>query len=70
MQALKAHVLNGHIVVDEPTNLPEGTELYLMPLDEEDDPALLQELAASVADAKAGQLIDAQSVIAELRSRT
>jgi hypothetical protein len=27
MNALKAHVRNGHLVVDEPTDLPEGTEV-------------------------------------------
>jgi hypothetical protein len=27
MQALKAHVRNGHLVVDDPTDLPEGTEV-------------------------------------------
>ena len=27
MQALKAHVRNGHVVVDEPAELPEGTEV-------------------------------------------
>jgi hypothetical protein len=29
MQALKAHVRNGHFVIDEPTDLPEGTEVEL-----------------------------------------
>lgn len=29
MQALKAHVKNGHFVIDEPTDLPEGTEVEL-----------------------------------------
>ena len=29
MQALKAHVRNGHYVVDEPTALPEGTEVEM-----------------------------------------
>ena len=27
MPAQKAHVKNGHVVVDEPTELPEGAEL-------------------------------------------
>jgi predicted DNA-binding antitoxin AbrB/MazE fold protein len=27
MHALKAHVRNGHVVVDEPAELPEGTEV-------------------------------------------
>ena len=29
MQALKAHVRNGHFVIDERTDLPEGTEVEL-----------------------------------------
>jgi hypothetical protein len=35
MNALRAHVENGRIVLDEPTNLPDGTELYVVPVDEE-----------------------------------
>jgi hypothetical protein len=30
MLALKAHVENGRIVVDEPVNLPDGTELRVL----------------------------------------
>jgi hypothetical protein len=30
---LKARVRGGRLVVDEPTDLPEGTELELLPLD-------------------------------------
>lgn len=29
MQALKAHLRNGHFVIDESTDLPEGTEVEL-----------------------------------------
>lgn len=31
MNALKAKVVGGRLVVDEPTELPEGTEVYLVP---------------------------------------
>jgi len=34
---LRARVKNGHLVLDEPTNLPEGTEVELVPVDEIDD---------------------------------
>ena len=34
MQALKAHVHNGRLVLDEPTDLPEGT---VVPLTIDDD---------------------------------
>jgi hypothetical protein len=54
MQVLKAHVRGGHIVVDEPIDLPEGTEVlvYLADdwntLDDEERAALHQEIAASI----------------------
>jgi hypothetical protein len=34
MLPLKAHVKNGRLVLDEPTDLPEGDEIDLVPLDE------------------------------------
>ncbi len=34
MQPLKAQVHNGRLVLDEPTNLPEGEEVELVPVDE------------------------------------
>lgn len=37
MEALKARIENGRYVIDEPANLPEGTELYLLPISEEDE---------------------------------
>lgn len=72
---IKARVTAGRLVVDEPTNLPEGTELELLPLDPGDwlddaDRALLHEaLRQSEADVVAGRLIDAQDVLKALRSR-
>jgi len=33
MQPLKAHVHNGRLVLDEPTDLPEGEVIYLSPVD-------------------------------------
>ena len=38
MQALKAVVKNGRLVLDEPTNLPEGTEVELLSIDDAVDP--------------------------------
>ncbi len=70
---LKAHVRNGRILVDEPTELPEGTEVDLLPLDPGDwlDPAdraaLHRALVASEDDIEAGRLIDAEEVLRELR---
>ncbi len=37
MTALKAIVKNGRLLVDEPSTLPEGTELYLVAVNEEDE---------------------------------
>lgn len=37
MNALKAHVENGRIVVDDPTDLPDGTQLTLVPVNDGDD---------------------------------
>lgn len=79
MHPLRAHVQNGRLVLDEPTELPDGDIVELVPLDEvlasggdyldEDDRAALhRELEASVAEMKAGKLIDADDVLAELRA--
>jgi hypothetical protein len=34
MQLLKAHVHNGRLVLDEPTDLPDGEVVELVPLDD------------------------------------
>lgn len=71
---LKARVHEGRLLVDEPTQLPEGTELVLLPLDPGDwlDPmdraALHQALVASQKDLEADRLIDAEEVLKELRA--
>lgn len=70
---IKARVHAGRLVVDEPTNLPEGTELELLPLDpgdwldDEDRAALHAALAQSRADVEAGRLLDAAEVLEGLR---
>jgi hypothetical protein len=72
--ALKAHVTNGRIVVDEPVDLPEGSEVrvYLYDAAAEDmsaeqRTALERRLERSLAQADAGELIDAEEVLSELR---
>jgi hypothetical protein len=71
---LKARVHNGRFVLDEPTDLPEGTEVDFLPLDPGDwlDPAdraaLHHALAASQEDLEAGRLIDAEKVVRGLRT--
>ena len=85
MQPLKADPLqavakNGRLVLDEPTDLPDGEVVELVPLDEvlaqggdyldeEERAALRKELEASLAEIEAGQLIDAEEVLAELRAQ-
>jgi len=70
---LKAHVNNGRFMVDEPTELPEGTEVELLLLDPgdwldpEDRAALHRALAASQAEVEGGRLVDAEEVLSELR---
>ena len=72
---LKARVKAGRLVVDEPTDLPEGTEVELLPLDpgdwldDEDRAALHKALMDSEEDVKAGRVADAETVLRELRSR-
>jgi len=72
---LKARVRAGRLIVDEPTDLPEGTEVELIPLDPGDwldadsRSALHQALLDSEGDVKTDRLIDADIVLRELRSR-
>jgi hypothetical protein len=72
---IKARVRGGRLVVDEPTNLPEGTEVRLLPLDpgdwldDADRAALHEALAQSESDVKAGRLVDAADVMKGLRPR-
>lgn len=59
---LKARVHQGRFVVEAPTDLPEGTEVDLLPLDPgdwldlEDRAALHRALLASQEDLEAGRL--------------
>jgi hypothetical protein len=72
---IKARVRAGRLVVDEPTELPEGTEVELLPLDpgdwldDADRAALHQALRESDADVAADRLVDAEEILRELRSR-
>jgi hypothetical protein len=70
MRALKAQVRGGRLVLDEPTELPEGMELELVPLDEvlanggdyldeEDRERLHKSLEESIRQMKAGRTVDA-----------
>lgn len=68
----KARVRGGRILLDEPTDLPEGTELSLaevVELDDEERRHLDEAIAESDADIQAGRLYSAQEVLSALRSR-
>ena len=72
---IKARVTAGRLVVDEPTDLPEGAEVDLLPLDpgdwlDDSDRAMLHEaLHQSDADVSAGRLVEASEILNTLRSR-
>ncbi len=79
MQPLKARVHNGRLVLDEPTDLPEGEVVYLQPVsaavrledgfDEEEREALYQALDEGIAAARAGDHVDGESFVQELLAR-
>src|SRR5689334_4725811 len=79
MQPLKAHVRNGRLLLDEPTDLPEGDVVELVQLDDvlahggddlDDDErvALQHDIEASFDEEEAGQLIDLADAMADLRT--
>ncbi len=79
MHALKAQVKNGRLVLDEPTDLPEGEVVELVPVDEvlanggdyldaEERERLHDSLRESIEQMKGGQLTEAAEALAELRA--
>ena len=72
---ITALVRDGRIVVNAPTDLPEGTTVTLLPLDpgdwldEADRAALHEALGRSESDVAAGRVVDAAEVLRELKSR-
>ena len=80
MSALKARVENGRIKLDEPTDLPDGQIIELIPLDEviatdgddlddEERAALHRSIDESIEDEEAGNVEDLSKIIAELRAQ-
>lgn len=80
MQPIRAHVKNGRLMLDEPTTLPEGQDVYLQPIeglvvteaedrDDDDRATLHAELEASLAEAEAGEVVDFSTALADLRQR-
>ena len=75
MIRLKARVRGGRLLVDEPTDLPEGAEVELIAVDSWDDlddderERLHAALAVSEDDVREGRLRSAAEVTADLRRR-
>jgi hypothetical protein len=73
MRALKASVRNGRLVVDEPTDLPEGAELDVVVLDDvlsaEERIELHASLARALSDSEAGRGMDALEYLKQYRAR-
>ena len=79
VHALKAQVRGGRLVLDEPTDLPEGSVIDLVPLEDaladmddldgEERARLHGSIDRGIADARAGRVVDARSLIAGLRAR-
>lgn len=75
MPGIRARVHNGRIVIDEPTDLPEGTVLDLAIDDEGDDiddaerAALSASIALALEAVRAGKVRPAADVVTGLRVR-
>ena len=73
MRVLKAHVRSGRLLLDEPTDLPDGSEVQLgvIDLDELDDNERAK-LDAALDDAEAefeaGQVVSEEELWATLRA--
>ena len=82
MQPLKARVENGRYVIEAKANLPDGTELYLVPANEAGDQLLMEDdgltagereevstmIEESFEDEAAGHMKDFSQVLATLRT--
>jgi hypothetical protein len=75
MLPLKARVHNGRLVLDEPTDLPEGAIVELIPLaevgaelDDDERERLHPSLRESIEQMKAGNTLDGAEALAELRA--
>jgi len=75
MSTLRARVKNGRLVLDEPTDLPEGTEVELLAMDEageldpEERAKLYGFLDESIRTHVPGTGTSAAALLAELRNR-
>ncbi|MGE0328283.1 MAG: hypothetical protein AB7K71_10150 [Polyangiaceae bacterium] len=70
MPALKVHVENGRIKVDEPTDLPNGTELYVVAVEQLGDLVLLKDDGLDDEERKRLHRSIRQGIADGLRGRT
>ncbi|MBK7402892.1 MAG: hypothetical protein IPJ34_43380 [Myxococcales bacterium] len=73
METVRARVRNGRLVLDEPTDLPEGTEIELAHVTDDDSPwdlsaERMTELQQRIASADRGEVVDGDVVLARLRA--
>jgi hypothetical protein len=72
---LRAHVHNGRLTLDEPTELPEGSEVQLVPaielddLDDDDRARLHAAIDEGIDQMRRGETMSAEQFLRELRSR-
>jgi hypothetical protein len=73
MLALKVQVKNGRLVVDEPSDLPDGAEVEVVVIDDELTAGERAELHASLDraldDSEAGRSMDAGEYLTQYRVR-
>ena len=65
MAPIKAVVRNGRLIVDEPTTLPEGSELWLLPAEPADEAE--DDVEEAYAEQSISQITTRSSVISKLR---
>jgi hypothetical protein len=71
MTPVKAIVKHGRLIVDEPTDLPDGTELELLPVDDMDDAeraALMASIERGLAQVDGGEGVPAAEALRRLRA--
>jgi hypothetical protein len=72
---LRARVCNGRLVLDVPTDLPDGTVLDLVvdegidDLDPAEREALHAALDVAIEQVESGEVVSAEKVLAKLRAR-
>ena len=73
MQALKVQVKNGRLVVDQPTDLPDGAEVEIVVIDDkltaEERTELHVSLDRALDDSEADRSMDAEDYLKQYRAR-